>query len=69
MVSKFQSVWPLLGFTMWLDRNETAVVLALVSPLAEGHLNLSYMDWQSLKPKKFASYVRALPCPASVHRS
>jgi hypothetical protein len=52
---------------MWLDWDEVTVVLALVSPLAEGHLKLSYMDWQSLKPKKFANYVRALPCP--VHRS
>ncbi|KAF8497848.1 hypothetical protein F5888DRAFT_259521 [Russula emetica] len=47
------SVWPLLGFTMWLDRD---VVFALVSPLAEGYLKLSYMDWQSLKPKKFVNY-------------
>ncbi|KAF8497861.1 kinase-like domain-containing protein [Russula emetica] len=56
MVSEFHSVWRLLGFTMWLDRDETTVVFALVSPLAEGHLDLSYMDWQSLKPKTFANY-------------
>jgi len=41
---------------MWLDRDEMAIVLALVSPLAEGYLKLTYMDWQSLKPKKFANY-------------
>jgi hypothetical protein len=46
---------------MWLDRDETIVVFALVSPLAEDYLKLSYMDWHSLKPKKFANYVRALP--------
>jgi len=56
MCSKFHSVWPLFGFTMWLDRDEMAIVLALVSPLAEGYLKLGYMDWQSLKPKKFANY-------------
>jgi hypothetical protein len=51
---------------MSLDKDNVTIVFALVSPLAEGYLKLSYMDWQSLKPKKFANYVRALPCP--VHR-
>ncbi|KAF8489083.1 kinase-like domain-containing protein [Russula emetica] len=60
MVSKSHSVWPLLGFTMWLDRNDSIVVFALVSPLAEGCLKLKYMDWQSLKPKKFANYENIL---------
>jgi len=32
------------------------IIFALVSPLAEGHLKLSYLDWQSLKPKRFANY-------------
>ena len=48
---------------MWLDRDEETFVFALVSPLAEGNLKLSYMDWRSLTPKKFANYVRALPRP------
>ena len=65
MVSNFDHVWPLLGFTMWLDRDETTVAFALVSPLAEGNLKLNYMDRRSLTPKKFANYVCALPC--SVH--
>jgi hypothetical protein len=52
---------------MFLDRDEMTIVFALVSPLAEGYLKLSYVDRQSLKPKAFANYVRALPCP--VHRS
>ncbi|KAF8484118.1 kinase-like domain-containing protein [Russula emetica] len=56
VVSGSNSVWPLLGFTMWLDRDEMTIIFALVSPLAEGHLKLSYMNWQSLKPKKFANY-------------
>jgi hypothetical protein len=63
MVSTFDCVWPLLGFTMWLDWDEAAVVFALVSPLAEGHLKFSYMDWVSLKPKKFANHVCVLLCP------
>jgi len=66
-VSKHEYVWTLLGFTMWLDRDDMTVVFALVSPRAEGHLELGFMDWHSLKPKEFANYVRALPCP--VHRS
>jgi len=56
MVSRFSSVWPLLGFTMWLDRDEMTVVFALVSPLAEGHLKLNYFEWYTLKPKEFANY-------------
>jgi hypothetical protein len=39
------------------------IVLALISPLAEGCLKLSYVDWLDLTPGKFANYVRALPCP------
>ena len=68
MVSTFHYVWPLLGFTMWLDRDEVTFVSALVSPLAEGNLKLSYADWRSLTPKKFANYVCTL-LPCSVHRS
>jgi len=56
MVSKFNSVWPLLGFTMWLDRDDLIVVFALVSPLAESNLKLNYLEWHSLKPKMFANY-------------
>ncbi|KAF8497854.1 kinase-like domain-containing protein [Russula emetica] len=41
---------------MWLDRDETTVVFALVSPLAGGYLRFNYMGWQSLKPKMFANY-------------
>ncbi|KAF8484123.1 kinase-like domain-containing protein [Russula emetica] len=59
-VSGSNSVWPLLGFTMWLDRDEMTVIYALVSPLAEGHLKLSYLEWQSLKPKRFATYQNIL---------
>ena len=69
MVSTFDCVWPLLGFTMWLDRDEATFVSALVSPLAEGNLKLSYMSWRSLTPKKFANYVCTLPPCTSVHRS
>ncbi|KAF8497856.1 kinase-like domain-containing protein [Russula emetica] len=56
IVSGSSSVWGLLGFTMWLDREKTIVVFALVSPLAEGHLKLNYFEWYSLKPKEFANY-------------
>jgi len=56
IVSEFNSVWPLLGFTTWLDWGEQTIVFALVSPLAEGNLKLSYLDWRFLKPKKFANY-------------
>ena len=63
IVSNLKYVWPLLGFTMWLDRQEETFVFALISPLAERNLKLSYKDWRSLTPKKFASNVRALPCP------
>jgi hypothetical protein len=52
---------------MWLDKGEQTIIFALVSPLAEGNLKLSYLDWRFLKPKKFANYVRAVPCP--VHHS
>jgi hypothetical protein len=67
MVSGLDSVWPLLGFTMWLDRDEMRIDFALVSPVAEGYLKLSYKDWQDLTPGQFAIYVCALPCP--MHRS
>jgi hypothetical protein len=40
-----------------VGRDEATVVFALVSLLAEGHLKLSYMEWRSLRPKKFANYV------------
>lgn len=33
----------------WALQYEMTVVFALVSPMAEGHLKLSYMDWRSLK--------------------
>lgn len=56
MVSTCDYVWPVSGFTMWLDQYKMTVVFALVSPLAEGDLKLSYMDRQSLKPKKLANY-------------
>jgi len=56
IVSGSDSVWSLLGFTMWLDRDKTTVVFALVSPLAESHLKLNYLEWHSLKPKLFANY-------------
>ena len=52
---------------MWVDWDKAAVVFVFVSPLPEGNLKLSYMDWLSLTPKKFENYVRALSCP--VHRS
>jgi hypothetical protein len=47
------------------------VDFALVPPVAEGYLKLSYMDWQCLAPGKSANYyVCALPCPVSpVYRS
>lgn len=63
MVSTLENVWPLFGLTMWLDRDEETFVFALVSPLAERNLKLSYMDWRSLKPETFANYVSGLPCP------
>jgi hypothetical protein len=44
MVSTFDYVRSLLGFTIRNDRR-----LRLVSPMVEGHLKLSYMDWRSLK--------------------
>lgn len=62
-VSTFENVWSLLGITMWLDRGEATVIFALVSPLAEGNLKLSKINRMYLTPKKFANYVRALPCP------
>jgi hypothetical protein len=46
---------------MWMDQDQSIVVFALVSPLAEGCLKLNYTDWKLLEPKTFASYVRALP--------
>ncbi|KAF8497860.1 kinase-like domain-containing protein [Russula emetica] len=55
-VSEFHSVWPLHGFTMSLDEDNATIVFALVSPLAEGHLKFKYVQWHSLKPKKFANY-------------
>ncbi|KAF8497877.1 kinase-like domain-containing protein [Russula emetica] len=58
IVSTFNCVWPVLGYTMWLDQNEMTVVFALVSPRAEGNLKLSYDERQSLEPNKFASYFR-----------
>ena len=63
IVSKSDYVWPLLGYTMWLERDEATFVFALVSPLAAGHLKFSYNDWRSLKPKVFANYVCAQACP------
>ena len=52
---------------MWVDWDEATIIFALVAPMPEGNLKLSYVDWLSLTPKKFANYVCALPCP--VHRS